>query len=54
MNLKNIHTDRLTLIPMTLEITKSLINGSSKEIENLGIKCDDELIYWEFIKSNIK
>ncbi|GAA0706638.1 GNAT family protein [Paraclostridium ghonii] len=40
MNLKNIHTNRLILIPITLEITKSLINGSSKEVENLGIKCD--------------
>ena len=40
MNLKNIHTNRLILIPITLEITKSLIKGSSKEIENLGIKCD--------------
>lgn len=42
MNLKNIHTNRLVLIPITLEITKSLINGSSKEIEKLGIKCDKE------------
>lgn len=40
MNLKNIQTNRLTLIPITLEIVKSLINRSSKEIENLGIKCD--------------
>ncbi|MDS0524705.1 GNAT family N-acetyltransferase [Clostridium sp. SHJSY1] len=40
MNFKNLHTNRLTLIPITLEITKSLIAGSSKEIEELGIKCD--------------
>lgn len=40
MYLKNIFTNRLILVPITLEITKSLINGSSKEIENLGIKCD--------------
>ncbi|SFC40368.1 GNAT family N-acetyltransferase [Clostridium uliginosum] len=40
MNLKNICTNKLILIPITLEITKSLINGSSKEIEKLGIKCD--------------
>lgn len=40
MNLKNIDTSRLTLIPVTLEITKSLLNGSSKEIEELGIQCD--------------
>ena len=43
MNLKNIDTNRLTLIPMTLEMTKSLINGSSQEVEKLGIKCDK---YW--------
>lgn len=40
MNLKNIYTNRLILIPITLEITKSLLKGNSKEIENLGIKCD--------------
>ena len=40
MNLKNLHTNRLTLIPMTLEITQSLIKGSSKEVEKLGIKWD--------------
>ena len=28
------------LIPITLEITKSLINGCNKEIEKLGIKID--------------
>ncbi|MCY6369373.1 GNAT family N-acetyltransferase [Clostridium ganghwense] len=40
MNLKNIYTNRLILIPITLKITKSLISRSSKEIEKLGIKCD--------------
>lgn len=40
MDLKNIHTDRLMLVPVTLEITKSLIDGNSKEIEKLGIKTD--------------
>jgi len=40
MNLKNINTNRLILIPITLEITKSLINKSSKEIEKLGVECD--------------
>lgn len=40
MNLENIHTDRLIIVPVTLEITKSLLNGSSKEIEKLGIKTD--------------
>lgn len=42
MNLKNIYTDRLMLIPVTLKITKSLINGSTKEIERLGIKTDGQ------------
>ncbi len=40
MNIKNLHTNRLILIPMTLEITQSLIKGSSMEVEKLGIKCD--------------
>ncbi|MCY6485455.1 GNAT family N-acetyltransferase [Clostridium aestuarii] len=40
MNLRNIHTDRLMLVPVTLEITKSLIDGSNKEVEKLGIKLD--------------
>lgn len=40
MNLKNLYTKRLMLIPITLEITKSLINGSNKEVEKLGIKID--------------
>lgn len=42
MNLKNLHTDRLILIPLTFEITQALLNGSSKEIENLGMISDDK------------
>jgi ribosomal-protein-alanine N-acetyltransferase len=42
MSLKNIYTDRLILVPVTLEITKSLIDGDSKEIEKLGIKADEQ------------
>ncbi|GLC29988.1 GNAT family N-acetyltransferase [Clostridium omnivorum] len=42
MNLKNIHTERLILIPVTLEITKSLLEHSTKEIEKLGIKTDEK------------
>lgn len=42
MNLKNIITDRLILVPVTLEITQSLLDGSSKEIENLGINIDEK------------
>jgi len=38
MSLKNIDTDRLIIIPVTLDITRSLLVGSSKEIEELGIK----------------
>ena len=40
MNLKNIYTDRLILVPVTFEITQSLLNRSSKEIEKLGMKID--------------
>jgi len=38
MSIKNIPTDRLILIPITLEIIKELINGSGRTIENLGIE----------------
>ncbi|GFP76609.1 GNAT family N-acetyltransferase [Clostridium fungisolvens] len=41
MNIKNIETTRLILIPITLEVTKSLISGGSKEVEKLGIKIDE-------------
>jgi ribosomal-protein-alanine N-acetyltransferase len=41
MNLKNIHSDRLALIPITLEMTKSLIAGSNEEIEKIGIKANE-------------
>lgn len=37
MNLNNIHTERLILIPVTYEITSTLIKGSGEEIEKLGI-----------------
>lgn len=39
--MKNIETTRLILIPMTLEVTKSLMDGSCKEVENIGIKIDE-------------
>lgn len=42
MSLKNIQTSRLILIPITLEIAKSLIEGSSKEVEKLGISMDEK------------
>ena len=42
MNLENLLTDRLILVPVTLEITESLLDGSSREIEKLGIKADKE------------
>ncbi|MBX4267256.1 hypothetical protein [Clostridium estertheticum] len=42
MDLKNILTDRLILIPVTFEITNSLLDGSSNEIEKLGIKTDEQ------------
>lgn len=37
MHLNNIHTKRLVLIPVTYEITSTLIKGSSEEIEKLGV-----------------
>lgn len=40
MSLANIKTERLILIPITLEMTISLLNGSNKEIKKLGIKAD--------------
>ena len=40
MNLENIQTKRLILMPITLEITESLINGSSNEAQKLGINTD--------------
>jgi ribosomal-protein-alanine N-acetyltransferase len=44
MILKNIHTDRLMLVPVTLDITQSLLGGKNNdEIEKLGLKTDK---YW--------
>jgi len=40
MALTNIHTDRLMLVPVTLEITRALLDGNSSEIEKLGIRTD--------------
>ncbi|HSR04615.1 MAG TPA: GNAT family N-acetyltransferase [Proteiniclasticum sp.] len=39
--MKNIETTRLILIPMTLEVIKSLSAGSSEEVEKLGIGLDE-------------
>lgn len=41
MNLCNINTDRLILIPVTLEITQSLLAGSTKELEKLELHTGD-------------
>lgn len=38
MKLYNIKTDRLILMPATLEITRLLINGDIDEVNKLGIK----------------
>jgi len=40
LNLQNINTERLILIPVTLQITQSLLDGNYSEIEKLGIKLD--------------
>lgn len=42
MSLKNIQTDRLLLIPLTLEMTISLIAGNMEEIKKLGIKPNEK------------
>ena len=42
INIKNIITERLILVPVTFEITQSLLNGTSKEIEKRGIKANME------------
>ncbi|WP_160680503.1 GNAT family N-acetyltransferase [Clostridium sp. C8-1-8] len=42
MNLNNIITDNLILIPVTLEITEALLAGSSEEIEKLGVTIDEK------------
>lgn len=39
--LNNIETSNLLLIPVTYEITSSLLNGSIDEIKKLGITADD-------------
>jgi ribosomal-protein-alanine N-acetyltransferase len=40
MSLKNIHTDQLLLIPITFEITASLLDEKTEEIEKLGLHTD--------------
>ncbi len=40
MKIKNITTERLILIPVTLEMTKSLMSGNYDEIEKLGLHSD--------------
>lgn len=40
LSLQNINTGRLILIPITLEIANTLLDGSSKEIDKMGIHCD--------------
>jgi [ribosomal protein S5]-alanine N-acetyltransferase len=40
MNLNNIQTNRLILVPVSIKLVKDLIKESTKEIENLGIKTN--------------
>lgn len=40
MSINNILTSRLILMPITLEVTKSLLSGSNKELEKLGLEAD--------------
>lgn len=39
--MKSIETTRLILIPMTLEVTESLMAESNNEVEKLGIELDE-------------
>ncbi|MCR3757540.1 GNAT family N-acetyltransferase [Clostridium felsineum] len=41
MSLKNINTDRLILIPITLNLAKDLMAGSNDELKKLGIKPNE-------------
>lgn len=41
MNLKNLYSERLILMPITLEISKSLLNKSNEEVNKLGIKSNE-------------
>lgn len=41
MRLSNLSTDRLILIPMTLEITKTLMEENTIEVEKIGLKTDE-------------
>jgi len=40
MNLKNINTNQLLLIPITLEITRELLNKETGELTKLGLHTD--------------
>lgn len=42
LSLKNIETKRLILIPITLEITKDLLNGNKEEVHKLGITTHEK------------
>ncbi len=42
MSLASIHTDRLVLMPVTLEITRALIDGNHGEFEKMGIKTNEK------------
>ncbi|KOF57793.1 MULTISPECIES: GNAT family N-acetyltransferase [Clostridium] len=42
MKLKNIVTDRLILIPITLQVAEALINGDNSEILKLGVKANKD------------
>lgn len=42
MKLKNINMDRLTLIPITLQVAEALINRDNSEILKLGVKANKD------------
>ena len=42
MAIKNIETERLTLMPITLYITKGLLDGDKSVLGKYGLKADDQ------------
>lgn len=57
MCLNSIYTNRLILIPVTLDITKSLLQRNTDEIEKLGITTDEALkaiMDWAISQNSVK
>lgn len=42
MDLSNIHSERLLLVPVTLQITRTLLDNNKSELEKLSLNSDDQ------------